>query len=89
MAEPTKGPQDALKKVTAQLECSICLDEYKDPKLLSCFHVFCKQCLKPLVLHEREQSILHCPNCRHTTVVPPQGVEGQEIDCNQFLLQLQ
>ena len=75
-----KGPQDALKKVTAQLECSICLDEYKDPKLLSCFHVFCKQCLEPLVLHEREQSILHCPNCRHTTVVPPQGVEGLRSD---------
>ena len=80
MAELTKDPQEALKKVTAQLECGICLDEYKDPKLLSCFHVFCKQCLEPLVLHEREQSLLDCPNCRHTTVLPPQGVKGLRSD---------
>ena len=81
MAKPTKDPQEALKKVTAQLECGICLDEYKDPKLLSCFHVFCKQCLEPLVLHRREQSLLDCPNCRHTTVLPPQGVKGL---CSDF-----
>ena len=80
MAKSTKDPQEALKKVTAQLECGICLDEYKDPKLLSCFHVFCKQCLEPLVLHRREQSLLDCPNCRHTTVLPPQGVKGLRSD---------
>ena len=80
MAKPTKDPQEALKKVTAQLECGICLDEYKDPKLLSCFHVFCKQCLEPLVLHRREQSLLDCPNCRHTTVLPPRGVKGLRSD---------
>ena len=80
MAKSTKDPQEALKKVTAQLECGICLDEYKDPKLLSCFHVFCKQCLEPLVLQRREQSLLDCPNCRHTTVLPPQGVKGLRPD---------
>ena len=80
MAKSTKDPQEALKKVTAQLECGICLDEYKDPKLLSCFHVFCKQCLEPLVLQRREQSLLDCPNCRHTTVLPPQGVKGLRTD---------
>ena len=80
MAKSTKDPQEALKKVTAQLECGICLDEYKDPKLLSCFHVFCKQCLEPLVLHRREQSLIDCPNCRHTTVLPPQGVKGLRSD---------
>ena len=72
--------EEALKKVAARLECGICLDQYKDPKLLSCFHVFCKECLEPLVLQEEGQSILRCPNCRRATAVPPQGVSGLQSD---------
>ena len=72
--------EEALKKVAARLECGICLDQYKDPKLLSCFHVFCKECLEPLVLQEEGQSIIRCPNCRRATAVPPQGVSGLQSD---------
>ena len=62
------------------IECGICLDQYKDPKLLSCFHVFCKECLERLVLQEEGQSILRCPNCRRGTAVPAQGVSGLQSD---------
>ena len=72
--------EEALKKVAARLECGICLDQYKDPKLLSCFHVFCKECLERLVLQEEGQSILRCPNCRRGTAVPAQGVSGLQSD---------
>ena len=72
--------EEALKKVVSRLECGICLDQYKDPKLLSCFHVFCKECLERLVLQDEGQSILRCPNCRHATAVPPQGVSGLQSD---------
>ena len=77
MAEPHKVAEEALKKVAARLECGICLDQYKDPKLLSCFHVFCKQCLEDLV---QKQHILQCPNCRRTTALPLQGVSGLQSD---------
>ena len=80
MAEPHKATEEALKKVAARLECGICLDQYKDPKLLSCFHVFCKQCLDRLVLQEEGRSILRCPNCRHATTLPPKGVSGLQSD---------
>ena len=30
------------------LICSICLDSYKRPKLLPCFHTFCQACLERL-----------------------------------------
>ena len=72
--------EEALKKLAAQLECSICFEEYKDPKLLSCFHVFCKQCLERLVLQTHGQPTLQCPNCRGTTTLPSQGVSGLQSD---------
>ena len=80
MAELHKANEEARKKVVAHLECCICLDQYKDPKLLSCFHVFCKQCLECLVLQEEGQSILRCPNCRCATTLPPHGVSGLQYD---------
>ena len=39
----------AIKKLEDQLNCSICLDTYTDPKLLQCFHVYCRKCLIKLV----------------------------------------
>ena len=69
--------EKALKKVEDQLNCSVCLDIYTDPKLLQCLHVFCKTCLVKLVFRdEHGQLVLSCPNCRYTTPVPANGVTG-------------
>ena len=71
MAEKT------LKKVEEELSCSICLDTYSDPKLLQCFHAYCRKCLVKLVVRDQQgQLILTCPICRHDTPVPANGVAG-------------
>ena len=75
MAEPVSVAK-VLKKLADQLECSICLDSFTDPKLLQCFHVFCKDCLEPLVLRDQHGLSLHCPNCRRSTLLPANGVSG-------------
>ena len=69
---------EALKKINAQLECSICLDTFKDPKLLQCFHVFCQLCLEPLVC--RDGQSLRCPACRRSIPLGPNGVSGLQSD---------
>ena len=56
--------------------CGICLNSYTEPKLLQCFHVFCKQCLERLVVHDRHGLSVHCPSCRRSTLLPPTGVSG-------------
>ena len=62
----------ALKKVEDQLTCAICLDAYKDPKLLQCFHVYCQDCLQRLVVQDGQGKLsLRCPTCRQSTVLPP------------------
>ena len=71
--------KEALKKLDAQLECSLCLDTFKQPKLLPCFHVFCKSpCLEKLVTKDR--CSLTCPTCRHIVPLSEKGVAGLQSD---------
>ena len=69
--------EEALKKVEEELNCSICLETYKEPKILQCFHVFCMGCLVRLVVKDQQGVFsLSCPICRQTTTVPSNGVSG-------------
>ena len=69
--------EEALKKLEEQLNCSICLDIFTDPKLLQCFHVYCQQCLVPLVDRDQQGPLgLSCPTCRRVTPIPNRGVAG-------------
>ncbi len=68
---------EALKKLGEQLTCAICLDTYKDPKLLHCLHVFCTRCLVLIVTRDQQgQLSLSCPTCRHVIIIPANGVRG-------------
>ena len=66
----------ALEKLKEQLTCAICLDLYTSPKILSCFHSFCQQCLESLPQDTQENNYtISCPTCRHHTQLPhPTGV---------------
>ena len=69
--------KETLKRLEEQLNCSICLDTYTDPKLLQCFHVYCQQCLVPLAAQDQQgQLSLTCPTCRRVTPLPDRGVAG-------------
>ncbi len=70
MSDSPKAAEKALQKLSDQLTCSVCLDTYRDPKVLPCLHVFCTTCLERLV--SRDGTSLTCPNCCRTTR-PPQG----------------
>ena len=71
MAESQVVAEQALKKLKEQLTCAICLDTFKDPKLLQCFHVYCKDCLRRLVVQDdRGRISLRCPTCRQSTLLP-------------------
>ena len=71
--------KEALKKLDSQLECSLCLDNFKEPKLLPCFHVFCKSpCLEKLVAKDGQS--LQCPTCRHLVPLSAKGVSGLQSD---------
>ncbi|XP_078699963.1 protein meiotic P26-like [Branchiostoma floridae x Branchiostoma belcheri] len=69
------------------LECTICLEPYKDPKILPCLHTFCKDCLEKSVAKQGEaKDRFPCPTCRIETVLPEGGVAG--LKNNFFVLSL-
>ena len=76
MAEPHKIAEKALQKLSDQLTCPICLDDYTNPRVLPCLHVFCEHCLGRLVLRDAENLTTTCPNCRRETRLPQEGVAG-------------
>lgn len=42
------------------MECQICYETFRDPRLLDCGHTFCFYCIRRLV----DNSSLSCPICR-------------------------
>ena len=57
--------EDAI--VAQRLECSLCFELMQEPKLLSCTHTFCKDCLAKLYQCHRNTDQISCPVCRQTT----------------------
>ena len=53
--------------------CPVCLDEYRNPKLLACNHSLCEECLEKMVKSSKGEVII-CPICRGETSLPAGGV---------------
>ena len=63
-------------KLNDELVCGVCHNSYTTPKLLQCFHAFCKKCLETLVVHDQHGLSLDCPECKYSTLLPPNSVSG-------------
>ncbi|XP_038062421.1 tripartite motif-containing protein 2-like, partial [Patiria miniata] len=67
----------ALKNIGPHLECIICADKYKQPKVLDCMHSFCQKCLEQYYTSRYAgQQTIPCPVCRRETVLPETCIEG-------------
>jgi hypothetical protein len=53
--------------------CSICLDVFTKPKLLSCFHTFCADCVQQHLDKHGLDGKFNCPVCRTEITIPPSG----------------
>ncbi|XP_073488518.1 E3 ubiquitin-protein ligase TRIM39-like [Aquarana catesbeiana] len=50
--------------VRQELDCSICLEMYKDPVMLSCGHNFCRVCIDRVLDTQVGSGDYSCPQCR-------------------------
>ena len=58
--------------LTQHLECAVCMEIYKDPRILPCSHTLCKVCLDGVV----RNSSITCPVCRATHLLQSSGTDG-------------
>ncbi|KAK3592991.1 hypothetical protein CHS0354_023216 [Potamilus streckersoni] len=58
------------------LQCPICMDEYKDPRILTCHHSVCMGCLEDFIRSSSSTGrVFRCPSCRAEVCVPRGGVK--------------
>ncbi len=77
---PIAAKEEA-KKINTKLQCSICLSQFKEPRVLPCFHVFCTSpCLEELVVEDETSKSITCPTCRNVATLPEGGVADLHTD---------
>lgn len=90
----TKEPEISLETIQPVLDlevpaCSVCLCAYdnafKTPKLLSCRHTFCLECLARINVVSPKLDVLSCPVCRKPTALP-RGQDLPGLQDNQDIL---
>ena len=64
------------------VECPVCFEEFKEPKLLPCNHTLCMKCLEALGTGKT----ITCPLCNAQHEVPNRGVKA--FTENQHVVQL-
>ena len=74
------------------LQCPICREAYRTPKMLSCQHTFCEHCLRRWELETRvgvggRRQQLRCPVCR--AAVPGGSDVAESLPVNTTLVALQ
>ena len=70
------------------LQCAICMDEYKDPRILPCHHTLCFECIASVVQSSSISGrFFRCPQCRYDVCVPRGGVG--DLPINFYILNLQ
>ena len=70
--------KEALSKL---LTCAICLDHYKDPRMLPCAHTYCEGCISrlPVERPNEQQRVVKCPLCQQPAQLGEKGSSGLPI----------
>ena len=76
MAESVPVEGKCLEELESEITCPICQEHYTEPKVLPCFHYYCKKCILKLALRTLSGNPFHCPECRCEATLPEGGVDS-------------
>ena len=61
------------KVINKVIICHLCSRPFNDPRILSCLHSFCLQCLHHEIEKSDSQHMFQCPICEQNTSIPVGG----------------
>jgi len=67
------------------VECPVCNEVYKDPRMMPCGHTFCFSCIETWRDGRQLGEFLTCPFCRQECVPPPPGELPKNFFAVKFL----
>ena len=62
-----------MEKLCAHITCGVCSKPYNDPRILSCLHSFCLQCLHHEIEKGGSPEAFICPTCEKNVTIPVGG----------------
>ena len=62
-----------MEKPFSHITCGVCSKPYNDPRILSCLHSFCLQCLHHEIEKSGSQQMFQCSICVQNTSIPVGG----------------
>ena len=93
-SEPTvlPPPSSTVASSSKSLQCAVCMRNYKDARMLPCFHTFCASCLEVSCLQSQgggssKPDTVYCPVCMDTSELSSRGVQG--LPRNMYVQHLQ
>ena len=71
----TGGDSLGIEELEKDITCSICNEHYTDPKVLTCYHYYCKQCIYRHAMRTGLDKPFSCPVCSKDTTLPLSSVD--------------
>ena len=71
---------ELIMNIKKQVTCSICLNAYTEPRVISCNHTFCCECLETHARVSQRQGKFQCPECREEIDL----LEGNRFECSSI-----
>ena len=75
MAEAPSLYAESLEKLDQELTCPICLKHFEEPKLMTCCHYYCLECMVQMRARIKEKDYFQCPECRQEIRLPADDPE--------------
>ncbi|KAK6174226.1 hypothetical protein SNE40_017545 [Patella caerulea] len=63
-----------------RITCSICLSNFRKPKIIDCHHTYCEACLDDYIDKFATNDKFDCALCRRTIDVPPNGAKDFPVN---------
>lgn len=69
-----------MDSIESMIQCTVCYEIMKEPKMLPCLHRFCLPCIKSSISSLGPKINFLCPLCRKPTPIPPGGAGSFKTD---------